>query len=867
MYNEQNKQLKDKNMKTKTTNSNEPIWRDIFPFTKLPKKLEKLHEIATNLWWVWNHEGAKLFGELDPEQWKKTEGNPTLLLQRLSSKRIKAIFEDKEMMAKIDYVYDLYKAYVNVEPDRSRPSVAYFSMEYGLTNVLKIYSGGLGILAGDYLKEASDSNVDLTAVGLLYHYGYFTQSLSIEGQQIANYEAQDFDTLPVTLVTKSDGTPMILDVPFGDRLVYAHVWKVNVGRITLYLMDTDIPNNSEWDRSITHQLYGGDWENRMKQEYLLGIGGILLLNKLGIKKQVYHCNEGHAAFINVQRLIDYIEKDNLDFNEALEVVRSSSLYTVHTPVPAGHDYFDEGLFGKYMGHFPEKLGITWQEFIDMGRTTPGSDEKFSMSTFALNTCQEANGVSLLHGKVSQGMFAPLWKGYSAKELHVSYVTNGVHMPTWMATEWKKFCSEKFKDTFFNDQSNKELWEDIQLVPDEEIWDIRKALKKKLIEYIKTQYRENWLKNQGDPSKVVTILDRINPNALLLGFGRRFATYKRAHLLFTDLDRLAKIVNNEKYPVQIVYTGKAHPADGGGQGLIKHIVEISRRPEFLGKIIFLENYDMRLARRLISGVDVWINTPTRPLEASGTSGEKAEMNGVLNLSVLDGWWYEGYKEGAGWALTEKRTYENQQYQDQLDAATIYHLLEDEIIPLYFAKNSKGYSPEWVQYIKNSMSKIAPDYTMKRMIDDYFSKFYNNLAIRAEMLIKNNFAEAKKISDWKKEVAAHWDSFQIESFKCDQRVFQPVIDEEYTVEITINRKDLKSMLGIDAVYTRENPENHEVELISSEPFTLKKEEGQMLYFELKRTASESAHIKVGFRVYPYNEKLPHRMDFAYVRWLQS
>ena len=854
-------------MRTKTTNSNEPIWRDIFPFSKLPKKLEKLQEIATNLWWVWNYEGAKLFGELDPEQWKKTEGNPTLLLQRLSSKRIKEIFDDKRMMAKIDYVYDLFRAYVDTEPDRNRPSVAYFSMEYGLTNVLKIYSGGLGILAGDYLKEASDSNVDLTAVGLLYRYGYFTQSLSMEGQQIANYEAQDFGSLPITLVTKSDGSPMVLEVPFNDRIVYTHVWKVNIGRIILYLMDTDIPDNSEWDRSITHQLYGGDWENRMKQEYLLGIGGILLLNKLGIKKQVYHCNEGHAAFINVQRLIDYIDKDNLDFNEALEVVRSSSLYTVHTPVPAGHDYFDEGLFGKYMGHFPEKLGITWQEFIDMGRTRPGSDEKFSMSTFALNTCQEANGVSLLHGKVSQGMFAPLWEGYSPRELHVSYVTNGVHLPTWMATEWKKFCNEKFKENFFYDQSNKELWEDIQQVPDEEIWDIRKALKKKLIDYIKTQYRENWLKNQGDPSKVVTILDRINPNALLLGFGRRFATYKRAHLLFTDLDRLAKIVNNEKYPVQIVYTGKAHPADGGGQGLIKHIVEISRRPEFLGKIIFLENYDMRLARRLISGVDVWINTPTRPLEASGTSGEKAEMNGVLNLSVLDGWWYEGYKEGAGWALTEKRTYENQQYQDQLDAATIYHLLEDEIIPLYFAKNSKGYSPEWVQYIKNSMSQIAPDYTMKRMIDDYFGKFYNKLAVRSEMLKENKFAEAKKIAVWKKEVAAHWDSFQIESFKCDQRVFQPVIDEEYTVEITINRKDLKSMLGIDAVYTRENPETHEVELISSEPFTLIKEDGPMLYFELKRTASESGHIKVGFRVYPYNEKLPHRMDFAYVRWLQS
>ena len=855
-------------MKIPSTNSNEQIWKDVYSYSKLPQQLELLNDIATNLWWVWNHEGAKLFGEIDSELWKKTEGNPVLLLQRLSKKRVKEILEDKELMSKIKYVHELFKSYTEVKPDLTKPSIAYFSMEYGLTNVLKIYSGGLGILAGDYLKEASDYNIDLAAVGFLYRYGYFTQTLSMDGQQIANYEPQDFTALPLTQVMTSDGVPMLLEVPFHDRTVYTHIWKVSVGRIPLYLMDTDIPENSEWDRSITHQLYGGDWENRMKQEYLLGIGGILLLNKLGIKKQVYHCNEGHAALINAQRLVDYINTDGLEFNEALEVVRASSLYTVHTPVPAGHDYFDETLFGKYMGHFPQQLGITWQEFIDMGRTNPGSNEKFCMSTFALNTCQEANGVSLLHGKVSQDMFASMWKGYFPQELHVGYVTNGVHMPTWMATEWKKFCYDKFDKNFINDQSNKNIWEKIQQVPDAQIWDIRKALKNKLIEYIKTQYSENWLKNQGDPSKVVTILDRINPNALLFGFGRRFATYKRAHLLFTDLDRLAKIVNNDQYPVQFVFTGKAHPADGGGQGLIKHIVEISRRPEFLGKIIFLENYDMRLARRLISGVDVWINTPTRPLEASGTSGEKAEMNGVLNLSVLDGWWYEGYREGAGWALTDKRTYDNQQYQDQLDAATIYHLLEDEIIPLYFAKNSKGYSPEWVQYIKNSMSQIAPDYTMKRMMDDYFNRFYNKLATRSAALTKNKFAEAKKIADWKKEVAAHWDSFQIESVKYDNKsAYQPIVGDDYTIDIVINRKELKSMLGIDIVYAHENPENHKLEFVSSDPFELKKEEGAKLYFELKRTTAEFGHLKVGFRVYPYNESLPHRMDFAYVRWIQA
>ena len=853
-------------MKILQANSNEQIWRDVYSHSKRPQQLQLLNEIATNLWWVWNHEGAKLFRKIDPNLWKTSEGNPVQLLQRLSNRQIQEILEDNELMEQIKSVYSLFKSYIDVEPDATKPSIAYFSMEYGLTNVLKIYSGGLGILAGDYLKEASDCNINLTAVGFLYRYGFFTQSLSIDGEQVANFEAQDFTMLPITQVMTSDGAPMILEVPFREHSVYTQIWKVSVGRISLYLMDTDIPENNEWDRSITHKLYGGDWENRMKQEYLLGIGGILLLNKLGIKKQVYHCNEGHAALINAQRLADFINQDGLDFNEALEVVRASSLYTTHTPVPAGHDYFDESLFGKYMGHFPRQLGISWQEFIDMGRTNPGSDEKFSMSTFALNTNQEVNGVSLLHGEVSRKMFAPVWKGYFPQELHVGHVTNGVHMPTWMATEWKKFCHNNCDANFFNDQSNKTLWEAIQHASDIQVWEIRKALKHKLVEYIKTQYKENWLKNQGDPSKVVTILDRINPNALLFGFGRRFATYKRAHLLFMDLERLSKIVNNDQFPVKFVFTGKAHPDDGGGQGLIKHIVEISRRPEFLGKIMFLENYDIRLARRLISGVDVWINTPTRPLEASGTSGEKAEMNGVLNLSVLDGWWYEGYRPGAGWALTDKRTYENQQYQDRLDAETIYHLLEDEIIPLYFAKNADGYSPGWIQYIKNSMTQIAPDYTMKRMMDDYFDRFYTKLATRSAMLTNDNFLEAKKIADWKKEVAAHWDSFEVESINYDiKATYQHVVGDDYPITIVINRKDLRSMLGIDLVFARENTESHMLDFVTSEAFSLIKEEGTKLYFELKRTTAEMGHFKVGIRVYPYNEKLPHRMDFAYVRWL--
>ncbi|MDR1259437.1 MAG: alpha-glucan family phosphorylase [Tannerellaceae bacterium] len=854
-------------MKIKTNNANSPVWQDVYSHSSLPGELEPLEEIAGNLWWVWNHEGSQLFAKLDKKLWESTEGNPVLLLRSLSVNRMVEIIDDKDLMAEIAYVHSLFKNYINTAPDPAKPSVAYFSMEYGLTNVLKIYSGGLGVLAGDYLKEASDSRIDLVGVGFLYRYGYFTQSLSLEGQQIANYEAQNFSALPLKQVKNATGEPVTLDIPFPGRTVYAHIWKVSVGRISLYLMDTDIPQNSEWDRSITHQLYGGDWENRMKQEYMLGIGGILMLNKLGIKKQVYHCNEGHAALINAQRLVDYIQNDGLSFNEALEVVRASGLYTVHTPVPAGHDYFEEGLIGRYMGEFPAKMGISWQDFIDMGRENPGSSERFSMSVFALNTCQEANGVSLLHGKVSKRMFAPIWKGYFPEELHVTHVTNGVHMPTWAAREWKRFFAEHFDRDFINDQSNKTYWEAIQNVPDEEIWNIRKTLKKKLVDYIKVQFRDNWLKNQGDPSQVVSILEKINPNALLIGFGRRFATYKRAHLLFTDLERLAKIVNNERYPIQFIYTGKAHPADGGGQGLIKHIIEISRRPEFLGKIIFLENYDMRLARRLISGVDVWLNTPTRPLEASGTSGEKAEMNGVLNFSVLDGWWYEGYCEGAGWALTDRRTYENQQYQDQLDAVTIYHTLENEIIPLYYARNSKGLSPEWVQYIKNSISQIAPNYTMKRMLDDYIGHIYDKLATRSAHLKENNFAKAKEIAAWKEEVVEHWDSFEVESFITDKEWAsnQSLVGKDYIYQVVINRNDLKGMLGVDMVVCWDNPETNNLVLKAVHPFKLKKEEGSRLFFELETASSEAGIHKVGFRVYPVNPELPHRMDFAYVRWI--
>ena len=852
-------------MKIQTSHSNSPSWKEIRVKSHIPASLKQLEEMARNIWWAWNYEATALFKDLDSELWKEVKQNPVLLLQNMSYDKLEQIAKDEVLVKRMNDVYAKFREYMDVEPDPNRPSVAYFCMEYGMTHVLKIYSGGLGVLAGDYMKEASDSNVNMCGVGFLYRYGYFSQSLSMDGQQLANYEAQNFGGLPLDRVMDENGQPMVLDVPYLDYYVHAYVWRVNVGRIPLYLLDTDNELNSEFDRPITYQLYGGDWENRLKQEILLGIGGVLLLKKLGIKKEVYHCNEGHAALCNVQRLCDYVE-GGLSFNEAMEVVRSSSLYTVHTPVPAGHDYFDEGLFGKYMGGYPQRMGITWQEFVDMGRTNPGdSGERFCMSTFACNTCQEVNGVSWLHGKVSQEMFSGIWKGYFPEESHVGYVTNGVHFPTWSATEWKKLYGKYFDQKFLSDQSNQNIWEEIYNVDDQEIWNTRLALKRKLIDYIRKEFSKSWLKNQGDPSRVVSLLDKINPNALLIGFARRFATYKRAHLLFTDLDRLAKIVNNPDYPVQFLFAGKAHPHDGAGQGLIKKIIEISRRPEFLGKIIFLEDYDMRLARRLVTGVDIWMNTPTRPLEASGTSGEKALMNGVVNFSVLDGWWLEGYREGAGWALTEKRTYQNQEHQDQLDAATIYGILENEILPLYYARNRKGYSEGWVKTIKNSIAQVAPHYTMKRQLDDYYSKFYNKEAKRYNELIANDYAKAKELAAWKEQVAAVWDSIEIVSSEKElvDSNAEIVVGKEYTVRYVVDEKGLDDAIGIELVATHTDAEGKE-HVYCVQPMKVVKKEGNLYTFELKHSLSNAGSYKIAYRMYPKNAELPHRQDFCYVRW---
>lgn len=838
--------------------SAEPLWKSIIVKSKLPKEISCLHEISRNLWWCWNYEAIELFESIDSELWESVEKNPILLLEKVSYARLSELANDPHFVATLNGIYAKFKAYLE-QPFEYKPSIAYFSMEYGLSNILKIYSGGLGILAGDYLKEASDSRVNMVAVGLLYRFGYFKQTLSINGEQQAIYEAQEFQSLPVDEVRTADGKILMIPINFPGRQVQLKVWRANVGRVPLYLLDADHSLNSPEDRTLTHALYGGDWENRLKQEMILGMGGIRMLNALGISADVYHCNEGHAALLNVQRLVDLTDKD-LTFAQALEVVRASSLFTTHTPVPAGHDKFDEGLISKYLYHIPELLNISWNDFMNLGRENDG---KFSMSVLAAYTSQEMNGVSWLHGEVSKAMFKHLWPGFTADELHVSYVTNGVHYGTWTASEMQRFYEQYFGKAFLSDVSNKSNWEKIYNIDDTIIWDIRKQLKKKLFNYIKNR-TVNTLNTSVDPSRVIEVLEGIRPNALTIGFARRFATYKRAHLLFSDLDRLSKIVNNPDRPVQFIFAGKAHPADGGGQNLIKNIVEISHRPEFLGKIIFLENYDMELARRLVSGVDVWMNTPTRPLEASGTSGQKAELNGVLNFSVLDGWWYEGYKEGAGWALTDKRTYTDQKYQDELDATTIYYTLENEVIPLYY--NQVNDVPHgWIRAIKNSLAKIAPEFTTKRMITDYLNRFYIPEAERAAIIKADNFKAAKDLAQWKQTVRDMWEGIEVVDVDMPDIAKNVLgIGDVYPINIVIDKHNNDVDLGLEMVFAS-GADANSMKVVHADPLKITKVEGTKVTYSLELSLNYPGIFKFGIRIYPSNQLLPHKQDFPLMKWI--
>ena len=843
-----------------------PSWKSVMVTRHLPEQLAGLEMLCRNLWWCWNDDAKALFKSIDAELWHKSGHNPMEILDKVSLKRYNELAKDEDFLARMNRVINEFYTYMEKKNERTEPSVAYFCMEYGLDTSLKIYSGGLGILAGDYLKETSDMNVNLVAVGLLYRYGYFTQRLTPQGNQVADYTAQDFLKIPAEPVIGEDGVWKSVSMNLPGRTLYARIWKVAVGRTDLYLLDTDYEANSAEDRSVTHQLYGGNHENRLKQEILLGIGGVRALRALGLNPTMYHYNEGHAAFAGLERLREYMQEQHYEMSEALELVRASALFTTHTPVPAGHDAFSEEELSPYFGHYPQRYGLDWRGFMGFGKINAQDvKEEFSMSVLAANFSQNVNGVSMLHGKVSQDIFAPMYPGYLPEELYISYVTNGVHYPTWAAKEWKAIYAKVFGEEFKTSHYDKSCFEGIYKVDDEQIWNTRKLLKADLIKTVKDRLSDPIVSAHYSPGEIVTIKETLRDDVLTIGFARRFATYKRATLLFRDLNRLDEIVNNPKRPVQFLFAGKAHPADKAGQDLIKQIVEISKDPRFIGRIVFVPGYDITLAKRLVQGVDVWMNNPTRPQEASGTSGEKASMNGVMHFSVLDGWWVEGYVKDAGWALPQERTYDDYEYQNELDAATIYSTIENEIAPDYYDIDNTGRSSKWIGYIKNTVAMVASNFTTNRMLSDYCKQYYFPQSERYARLVADGGKVAKEIAAWKKFVGEEWNNMRIVSYTQPNASYtlsdknklesEVVIDlgrlkpEDIGVEMLLTSTDAKGQLHIQEVFN--------YELVSYE--------NGVATFKTSVLPERTGMYEVGTRVYPKNAELPHRQDFPLVKWL--
>ncbi len=846
---------------------NKPEWRKVLINPHVSNKLKKLQELSMNLWWSWNQEAIHLFESIHKDLWEEVGRNPVAFLGALSAPKMKELENDEHFQKRLSEIYDKFRAYMDEPKKEGQPKVAYFSMEYGLHETVKIYSGGLGMLAGDYLKEASDCNIDMLGVGLLYRYGYFQQHISFDGNQIAGYNPQRFTQMPLHPVRDENGQWVMVKISLPGRLLHAKVWRLDVGRVPLYLLDTDIEENNDQDRSITYQLYGGDLENRFKQELLLGVGGVRFLHKMGIHPNLYHCNEGHGAFIGVERLRAYIEDKKRSYMAAKELVRSSTLFTTHTPVPAGHDAFPEDLMRTYISHYPKRLNISWEAFMGLGRVNEGDhNEKFSMSNLAIRLSQEVNGVSRIHGRVSREMFAELFDGYFAEELHIGYVTNGVHFQTWTNEIWQNLYAKHFGKEFLKDMSNDEYWKKIYNVDDREIHENRTQLRKVMIDFVKERAEEDMTRREENPDLIMNTIETLNPDVLTIGFARRFATYKRAHLLFKNLDRLSKLVNHPKYPVQFVFAGKAHPADKAGQDLIKNIIEVSRRPEFAGKIVFLENYDFDIAKKLVQGVDIWLNTPTRPLEASGTSGEKAIMNGVLNLSVLDGWWAEGYKPGAGWALKEEQTYANNAMQDALDAETVYNIIQTEIMPAFYDKNEQGYSPKWIQYIKNNIAQIAPHFTMKRQLDDYIRQYYTPLFERTKMMTENHAAKADEYALWKAHMVENWDTLEVIELRHTNSTIRPLmLGDTLEMEIVLNTKAIPSKyIGIETVVGQKRNDKVEHIVRKIELEFVEEKNGQSLY-RAEVATGRTGVFDFAYRIYPKHPLLPNRQDFDLVKWV--
>lgn len=849
------------------------IFNKITVNPQLPKKIERLSEISNNLWWSWNTEFLKLFKKIDIDLWEKIGKNPVKFLKQVDQEKLETIAEDSEFLKEYNRNVENFEGYMNSKntwfnktyPENKNDLIAYFSAEYGLDEILPIYSGGLGILSGDHLKSSSDLGLPLVAVGLLYKNGYFHQKINNIGMQESEYHDIDLNNLPITPVKRETGEDLIISVKMPNSKVYLKVWKISVGRINLYLLDSDIEENSEEYRGITLRLYGGDQEMRIRQEIVLGIGGVTLLKELGLDPTVYHMNEGHSSFLVLELIKNIMEEKKVSFNIARDIVTAKTVFTTHTPVPAGNDIFPTDLVERYFDGFWKKLGLSKEEFLELGMK-PREENKttFNMGILALKVAGKKNGVSKLHGAVSRELFGDVWPEIAPNESPITYVTNGVHTCTWLAPTLKELYN-KYLTPFWQDKIHlNETWKKINDIPDEELWNEHRLRKEKLLNLVKTNVT-NRLRNSGmHYDEIKEITSKLNLDALTIGFSRRFATYKRATLIFKDLERITQILNDESRPVQLIFAGKAHPKDVEGQNLIKRIHEISMMPQFKGKIFLLEGYDMAMARHLISGVDVWLNNPRRPMEASGTSGEKASVNGVVNFSILDGWWAEGYNQKNGWAIGTNAEYYSYEEQDKADSDSIYTILENKIIPAYYNQEN-GTSKDWIGYMKNSIISTGGNYSMARMITDYTSKLYIPLC----NLTNKYFNNLELVTDYnrvKEDLYSNWNDIEITQ---NNNLDNISMDAGKNIEVSCNVKLPNiNVENIEAqVYYGKILDNGTIENISIIPMDLvnSNTEEKVYTYNAKIELKTGGNYGYTFRVMPKHEMLLDSANLNLVKWI--
>ncbi len=861
---------------------------------QLPKRIAKLADVSNNMWWAWNTEFLRLFKQMDGDLWEKCEKNPTKFLKNISQDKLEEACKNQDFLKEYDKIVKDFEDYMNAKstwftkkyPQNQKDLIVYFSAEYGLDETVAIYSGGLGILSGDHLKSASDMGLPLVGIGLLYRNGYFHQVINGSGMQEAVYKDIDMDAMPISPVRDEKGNDIIISIKLPLNTLYLKAWKLNVGRVSLYLLDSDIDENIDEYKNITTALYGGDQEMRIKQEIVLGMGGVLLLDKLGLNPTVYHMNEGHSAFLTFQLIRNIIRDKEVSFDIARDIVSSKTVFTTHTPVPAGNDIFPISLMEKYFNKFWDKFGITKEEFMSLGMNPAkekidedetkaelkDEEEGFNMGILALKIAGKKNGVSKLHGAVSRGLFAEVWPNIPEKESPIGYVTNGVHTCTWVAPTMKDLYNKYFRPYWQDDIQNDDIWQDIYKVPDEELWNVHQSRKEKLLKLVKDSTISRLRRYNYSYDEIDKIVGELDPNALTIGFARRFATYKRATLIFRDLERITKIFNERNQRVQIIFAGKAHPQDKEGQGLIKYIHELSLKPQFKGKLFILENYNIGMSRYLVSGVDVWLNNPRRPLEASGTSGQKAAVNGVLNFSVLDGWWAEGYNQKNGWAIGTEKQYQNYEDQDDDDAKSLYDTLENKIIPMYYRKSEKGYSTEWIKMMKNTIASNAGRFSTARMIADYMAQLYIPLC----NLNRDNYQELGnviKFSEWKNVIEREWQDIKIE--QAPENYNNTALDAGNTIKVSCyvtlpNELINNDNIDVQVYYGRieGNQIAGDLQIISMEKDV---EKGKSSKLKCKYTADVA--LKSGgdygytFRVVPKSKMILDWANLDLIKWIEE